>query len=164
LGENAPNLVTLLLHIRDATCLLQKLRGTGGRCYDHNCLRFSTIFGGKIGVFLKNECFDQIFAKKLFDSLRKKGHRAQHVSLILVEKDSLNRPSWVSLILVEKDSLNWPSRVMNCLTVVKRFDGILIRRRSLPHEKNGGCVFAGRCGVNSATFEKVVPGFLFCFC
>jgi hypothetical protein len=24
-----------------------------GRCYDHNFLRFSTIFGEKIGVFLK---------------------------------------------------------------------------------------------------------------
>jgi hypothetical protein len=26
---------------------------TRGRCYDHNFLRFSTIFGEKIGVFLK---------------------------------------------------------------------------------------------------------------
>jgi hypothetical protein len=26
---------------------------TMGRCYDHNFLRFSTIFGEKIGVFLK---------------------------------------------------------------------------------------------------------------
>jgi hypothetical protein len=33
-----------------------------GRCYDHNFLRFSTIFGEKIGVFLKNQCYDQIFA------------------------------------------------------------------------------------------------------
>jgi hypothetical protein len=33
-----------------------------GRCYDHNFLRFSSIFGEKIGVFLKNQCYDQNFA------------------------------------------------------------------------------------------------------
>jgi hypothetical protein len=33
-----------------------------GRCYDHNFLRFLTIFGEKIGVFLKNQCYDQNFA------------------------------------------------------------------------------------------------------
>jgi hypothetical protein len=34
------------------------------RCYyDHNFRRFSPIFGEKIGVILKNECYDQIFAK-----------------------------------------------------------------------------------------------------
>jgi hypothetical protein len=32
-----------------------------GRCYDRNFLRFSTIFGEKIGVFLKNQCYDQFF-------------------------------------------------------------------------------------------------------
>jgi hypothetical protein len=32
------------------------------RCYDHNFLRFLTIFGEKIGVFLKNQCYGQIFA------------------------------------------------------------------------------------------------------
>jgi hypothetical protein len=32
------------------------------RCYDHNFLRFLTIFGEKIGVFLKNQCYDQNFA------------------------------------------------------------------------------------------------------
>jgi hypothetical protein len=33
-----------------------------GRCYDHNYLRFLPIFGEKNGVFLKNHCYDQIFA------------------------------------------------------------------------------------------------------
>jgi hypothetical protein len=33
-----------------------------GLCYDHNFLRFLTIFGENIGVFLKNQCYDQIFA------------------------------------------------------------------------------------------------------
>jgi hypothetical protein len=33
-----------------------------GRCYDHNFLRFLTIFAEKIGVFLKNQCYDQNFA------------------------------------------------------------------------------------------------------
>jgi hypothetical protein len=33
-----------------------------GRCYDHNFLRFLTIFGEKIGVFLENQCYDQNFA------------------------------------------------------------------------------------------------------
>jgi hypothetical protein len=31
------------------------------RCYDHNFWRFLTIFGKKIGVFLKNRCYDQHF-------------------------------------------------------------------------------------------------------
>jgi hypothetical protein len=35
---------------------------TRGRCYDHNFLRFLTIFCEKIGVFLKNQCYDQNFA------------------------------------------------------------------------------------------------------
>jgi hypothetical protein len=35
---------------------------TWGRCYDHNFRRFLTIFGEKIGVFLKNQCYDQNFA------------------------------------------------------------------------------------------------------
>jgi hypothetical protein len=32
-----------------------------GRCYDHNFLRFFPIFGEKIGVFLKYQCYDQLF-------------------------------------------------------------------------------------------------------
>jgi hypothetical protein len=32
-----------------------------GRCYDHNFLRFLPIFGEKIGVFLKNQCYDNFF-------------------------------------------------------------------------------------------------------
>jgi hypothetical protein len=38
------------------------IRPIWGRCYDHNFLQFSTIFGEKIGVFLKNQCYDQNFA------------------------------------------------------------------------------------------------------
>jgi hypothetical protein len=34
-----------------------------GRCCDHNLLRFLTIFGEKIGVFLKNQCYDKKFAQ-----------------------------------------------------------------------------------------------------
>jgi hypothetical protein len=33
------------------------------RCYDQIFLRFSTIFGEKIGVFLKNPCYDHNFCK-----------------------------------------------------------------------------------------------------
>jgi hypothetical protein len=46
----------------------QRFRGshpspeTWGRCYDHNFLRFSTIFGEKIALFLKNQCYDENFA------------------------------------------------------------------------------------------------------
>jgi hypothetical protein len=43
--------------------LLQSIRN---RCYDHNFLRLLTIFGEKIGVFLKNKCYDQIFSKFSF--------------------------------------------------------------------------------------------------
>jgi hypothetical protein len=34
---------------------------TGGRCYDNNFRRFFPIFGEKIGVFLKYQCYDQLF-------------------------------------------------------------------------------------------------------
>jgi hypothetical protein len=36
-----------------------------GLTYDHNAVRFLTIFGDKIGVFFKNKCYDLIFVKKL---------------------------------------------------------------------------------------------------
>jgi hypothetical protein len=39
---------------------------TRGRCYDHNFQRCSTIFGEKNGVFLKNQCYDKIFANFRF--------------------------------------------------------------------------------------------------
>jgi hypothetical protein len=42
-----------------------KNRPAGGRCYDHNFLRFMTIFGEKVGVFLKNQCYDHIFLRFL---------------------------------------------------------------------------------------------------
>jgi hypothetical protein len=38
---------------------------SGVRCCDHNFLRFSITFGEKIGVFLKNHCYDHNFCKKL---------------------------------------------------------------------------------------------------
>jgi hypothetical protein len=41
--------------------LLNRFLQNRGRCYDYNFLRFSTIFGEKIGVFLKNQCYDQHF-------------------------------------------------------------------------------------------------------
>jgi hypothetical protein len=37
-------------------------RVTRGRCNDHNFRRFLLIFGEKIAVFLKNQCYDQNFA------------------------------------------------------------------------------------------------------
>jgi hypothetical protein len=39
------------------------LLATRGRCYDHNFQRFLPIFCEKNGGFLKNQCYDQIFAK-----------------------------------------------------------------------------------------------------
>jgi hypothetical protein len=36
---------------------------TRGRCYDNNFQRFFLIFGEKIGVFLKNQCYDHNFCK-----------------------------------------------------------------------------------------------------
>jgi hypothetical protein len=39
---------------------------TRGRCYDHNFLRFFPIFGEKISVFLKYQCYDQLFSKFSF--------------------------------------------------------------------------------------------------
>jgi hypothetical protein len=43
-----------------------------GRCYDHNFLWFFPIFGEKIGVFLKNQCYDDIFSKFGFVLSRKR--------------------------------------------------------------------------------------------
>jgi S-adenosylmethionine:tRNA-ribosyltransferase-isomerase (queuine synthetase) len=51
--------------LKDLLVMLHS-RVTRGRCYDQNFLRFSTIFGEKIGVFLKNQCYDQIFAQFSF--------------------------------------------------------------------------------------------------
>jgi hypothetical protein len=48
----------------------KSLTGTWDRCYDHNFLRFLTIFGEKIGVFLKNQCYDQIFKKLALFSVK----------------------------------------------------------------------------------------------
>jgi hypothetical protein len=41
---------------------LAKIHPIWGRCYDHNFLRFSTIFCKKLAFFLKNQCYDQNFA------------------------------------------------------------------------------------------------------
>jgi hypothetical protein len=46
--------------------------GSRGRCYDHNFLRFFPIFGEKIGVFLKYQCYDQLFSKFSFVSSQKR--------------------------------------------------------------------------------------------
>jgi hypothetical protein len=40
---------------------VRKSNWSWGRCYDHNFLRFLPIFGEKIGVFLKKQCYDQFF-------------------------------------------------------------------------------------------------------
>jgi hypothetical protein len=40
------------------------------RCYDHNFLRFLTIFCEKIGVFLKKQCYDQFFISFVFSQKR----------------------------------------------------------------------------------------------
>jgi hypothetical protein len=42
-----------------------------GRCYDHKFLQFSPFFLRKIGVFLKNQCYDPFF-KKIAIALAKK--------------------------------------------------------------------------------------------
>jgi hypothetical protein len=49
----------LFLEISPRAISFHKL--TRDRCYGHNFRRFLTIFGDKIGVFLKNQCYDQIF-------------------------------------------------------------------------------------------------------
>jgi hypothetical protein len=40
-------------------------KGDQGSIYDHNFLRFLPIFCEEIGVFLKNQCYDQNFLQKL---------------------------------------------------------------------------------------------------
>jgi hypothetical protein len=45
-------------------CMSSKIakQKNGGRCYDHNFLRFSPISGEKIGIFLKNQGYDSNIA------------------------------------------------------------------------------------------------------
>jgi hypothetical protein len=45
---------------------------TRGRRYDHNFLRFLIIFDEKIGVFLKNQCYDHLFEKNCFGASQKR--------------------------------------------------------------------------------------------
>jgi hypothetical protein len=51
---------------------MQLVYSIGGRYYDHNFLRFSPIFGEKIGDFLKYQCYDQLFSKFSFVSSQKR--------------------------------------------------------------------------------------------
>jgi hypothetical protein len=59
---------------------------TRGRCYDHNCLQFLTIFGEKIGVFLKYQCYDQLFSKFSFVLSQKRQFFSQNFSAKIFEK------------------------------------------------------------------------------
>jgi hypothetical protein len=54
-----------LLYIILGLMLFQmiKFRPTWGRCYDRNFLRFVPIFGGKIGGFIKYQCYDHFLQK-----------------------------------------------------------------------------------------------------
>jgi hypothetical protein len=42
---------------------LRSVSRNRGRCYDHNFLRFSTIFGEKLAFFSKNNVMIKSFAK-----------------------------------------------------------------------------------------------------
>jgi hypothetical protein len=50
------------------------------RRYDHNFLRFLTIFGEKIGVFIKNQCYDELFSKFSFVLSQKRQFFAEFFS------------------------------------------------------------------------------------
>jgi hypothetical protein len=47
-------------HLSNVTSVIGRV--TRGRCYDNNFPRTLQISSKKIGVFLKNQCFDQILA------------------------------------------------------------------------------------------------------
>jgi hypothetical protein len=55
--------------------LLKTCNFARGRCYDGNFLRFLTFFDEKNGVFLKNQCYDQIFLLALFFSQKRQFFR-----------------------------------------------------------------------------------------
>jgi hypothetical protein len=64
-----------------------------GRCYDHNVLRFSPIFGEKIGVFLQNQFYDQLFSKFSFVLSQKRQFFGENILKIITSvPDSSNRP------------------------------------------------------------------------
>jgi proteasome lid subunit RPN8/RPN11 len=52
------------IRINDLVSVWRNARRSRGRFYDHNFLRFLTIFGEKIVVFLKNRCYDHNFCKR----------------------------------------------------------------------------------------------------
>jgi hypothetical protein len=41
----------------------QERADSRGQCYDRHFERFLPIFGEKLGVFLKKQCYDAIFAQ-----------------------------------------------------------------------------------------------------
>jgi hypothetical protein len=61
-AENNKRVLPPFWKARVEQYLTNKMGASRGRCYDHNFLRLSTIFGERIGVFLKNQCYDQNFA------------------------------------------------------------------------------------------------------
>jgi lysyl-tRNA synthetase class I len=69
--------VFLKLSVNHVTCF--KHQHSWGRCHDHKFLRFLPIFGEKIGVFLKNQCYDQnIF--KIITSVPGKSNKVVHLA------------------------------------------------------------------------------------
>jgi hypothetical protein len=71
------------------TSLCRQVRSTRGRCYEHNFLRFLTIFCETIGVFLKNQCYDQYFSKFSFVLSQKR----KYFRLFFLAKIFLNHKS-----------------------------------------------------------------------
>jgi hypothetical protein len=59
LSETLPSAL-IAIHLSATTRVLQV--NARGKCYDDNFLRFLPILGEKFGVFLKKQCYDQIFA------------------------------------------------------------------------------------------------------
>jgi hypothetical protein len=68
--------------------------GTRGRCYDHNFLQFLPIFGEKIVVFLKNQCYDQSLAKTGCSLSKKRQHFRQMFWRKYLKNDNIGPRSW----------------------------------------------------------------------
>jgi hypothetical protein len=109
---------------------------TWGRYYDHNFLRFSTIFGEKIGVFLKNQCYDQNFA---------------YLSFVLSQKRQFFR--WIFRRKYFKNHnigpcTTWHTKLVSIL--------ILIVRRDF-HQKMSGCVNRSKLPTWSCSSWRWAP-------
>jgi hypothetical protein len=123
-----------------------------GRCYDHN-------FGEKIGVFLKNQCYDQMFAKFSFVLSQKRQFFAEffgeNISKIITSVPGLRldtRPGTNDYLCWENFRWALAAWRSGIATAWETDDLSLYPARVLGITANFDCIYLGF--VDSATLVK----------